>query len=80
MRKDILALIQSNRDLHRFIREQPQWYRTLSRDPQSITQFQKAARQYYKKTFANRVQKITEGAQMASFMLNMLQAVEKGDE
>ncbi|WAA10607.1 YlbE-like family protein [Fervidibacillus albus] len=80
MRRELLTRIQADRDLHRFLREQPKWYRTLSRDPETFTEFQRSAKQYYKKTFPDRIRKLSEGAQMASFMFNMLQSLQNEQE
>lgn len=38
MRKEIIDFINRNQELKQFIREQPQWYRTLSRYPEKYRQ------------------------------------------
>ena len=75
MRKEIYNYIISKRDLHRFLREQPIWFKILTRDPGAIKRFEKAAMKYYKKTIPDRVERVSMATQMASMMLSMFQAM-----
>jgi len=75
MRKDIISYIRQNRELGRFIREQPQWYRRLSRNPHELEAFEIAALNYFQKTIPHRVEKFSSGVQMASMMMSMFQAM-----
>ena len=75
MRKEILEYVEGQKDLKRFIREQPLWYRKLSRNPYDIQSLEIAALHYYKKTIPDHVEKFTNGVQMASMMYSMFQAM-----
>lgn len=75
MRTQISQYIFSNNELKRFIREQPQWYRMLSRKPELLEQFEIASSHYFEKTIPHRVQKFSQGVQMASMMMGMLQSL-----
>ncbi|WP_423801622.1 YlbE-like family protein [Neobacillus sp. SAB-20_R2A] len=75
MRKEILEYVEGQKDLKRFIREQPLWYRKLSRNPYDIQSLEIAALHYYKKTIPDQVEKFTNGVQMASMMYSMFQAM-----
>ncbi|MFD1705769.1 YlbE-like family protein [Siminovitchia sediminis] len=75
MRTELIQYIYSKHDLKRFIREQPQWYRTLSRNPELLERFEIASSHYFEKTIPHRVQKFSQGVQMASMMMGMLQAI-----
>lgn len=75
MRKDIYEQIQGNREFVHFLRMEPTWYKILSRNPTAIKEFQKAAYKHYKKTFPDRVDKVSNGVQFASMMLSMLQSI-----
>lgn len=75
MRAEIMQYIYSNHELKRFIREQPQWYRTLSRKPELLEQFEIASNHYFEKTIPHRVEKFSRGVQMASMMMGMLQTM-----
>lgn len=73
MRNEIVDLLDSNQELKQFIREQPQWYRTLSRNPEKIQTMQIASMHYYRKTIPHKVEMFTNGVQMASMMMHMFQ-------
>lgn len=71
MRQSIIHVIQMDEDLHRFLREQPIWYRRLSRNPDEFSEFKRQAKAYYRKTLPDKVAKISNGMQMATMMLSM---------
>lgn len=71
MRKDVLEQIQTQKELHEFIRINPHWYRKLARDPRDISTMEIAAMNYYEKTIPHQVQKFSNGVQMASMMMHM---------
>lgn len=75
MRKEIREYLQQSKDLQQYVREQPRWYRTLSRNPTEISQLEVASLQYHKKTIPHRVEKFSNGVQMASMMISMFQAM-----
>ncbi|EOR26818.1 YlbE-like family protein [Cytobacillus oceanisediminis] len=75
MRQSIKEYIAQNSELQQFIREQPQWYRQLSRNPNQLEAFEIASLHYYKKTIPDHVQKFSNGVQMASMMVSMFQAM-----
>lgn len=67
--------IYANDELKQFLREQPFWYRKLSRDPESFNNFEIASLHYFQKTIPHKVEKFSNGLQMASMMMNMLQTM-----
>jgi hypothetical protein len=75
MRKDVLNYLERQKDLKQFIREQPQWYRKLTRNPYDLQALEVASLHYYKKTIPDHVEKFTNSVQMASMMYNMFQAM-----
>lgn len=75
LRSELYDYIQNNEDLQKFIREQPIWYRKLSRDPLKIQEFELAMMQYYKKTIPDRVDKFQNQIQMASFLVEMFKSM-----
>ncbi|GIN57621.1 YlbE-like family protein [Lederbergia ruris] len=74
MRQEIIQYIYNKRELQQFLREQPQWYRKLSREPEQLEQFEVASLHYFKKTIPHRIEKFSNNMHMASMMMNMLQA------
>jgi hypothetical protein len=75
MRQDIIEYLGQNKQLQRFIREQPIWYRKLSRNPHEIQSLEVAALHYFRNTIPHKVEKFSNGVQMASMMMSMFQAM-----
>lgn len=71
MRIDVYTYLQKNKELIEFLREQPVWYRKLSRDPSQIENLEIAALHYYQKTIPHQIAKFSNGVQMASMMVSM---------
>ncbi|MGD6848654.1 YlbE-like family protein [Rossellomorea aquimaris] len=79
MRPDIIEYIYAKDDLKLFLRDQPQWYRTLSRNPNELEKFEIASINHFQKTIPHRVQKFSNGVQMASMMISMFQSMNSAD-
>ncbi|PGS48594.1 YlbE-like family protein [Bacillus sp. AFS041924] len=77
MRKDVLEFLQSDEDYIKFIRQQPKWYRKLSRNPGLTDEFRLASLQFFGKTIPQRVDKLSNQVQMASFMIDMFQVLKE---
>jgi hypothetical protein len=75
MRKDVLDYLERQKDLKQFVREQPQWYRKLSRNPYDLQSLEVASLHYYKKTIPDQVDKFSNSVQMASMMYHMFQGM-----
>ncbi|MGG3466546.1 YlbE-like family protein [Neobacillus pocheonensis] len=75
MRREVLEYLGNQKDLKQFVREQPQWYRKLSRNPYELQSLEVASLHYYKKTIPDQVEKFSNSVQMASMMYHMFQAM-----
>jgi hypothetical protein len=73
MRPEVYHYIQTNQTLKRFLREQPIWYRKLSRNPNQLKAFENSSLYYYKKTVPHQIERLTNSLQMASMMFQLLQ-------
>ncbi|WP_459499747.1 YlbE-like family protein [Bacillus sp. C1] len=73
MRAELMEFIKADQDLERYIREQPYWYRKLSRNPKEKEAFELAALQHYKKTIPDKVTKFQNQVSVASIMIDMFQ-------
>lgn len=51
MRKEILDYLNSSPQLLQFIREQPKWYRKLTRNPHELQLLEISSMHHYKKRF-----------------------------
>jgi YlbE-like protein len=74
MRPELYQYIQAKPILKNFIREQPIWYRKLSRNPNHLKTFENSSLQYYKMTLPDRIEQLTNSLQMASMMFHLLQS------
>jgi len=79
MRKNVQEFIKSKAILRNYLREQPRWYRTLTRNPQDLQRFEFAALQYYHQTIPDKIEKITNSIELASLMVYMLQSAKQND-
>lgn len=75
MRAEVMDYIKGRQDLKQFLREQPVWYRKLSRDPNALQDFETASLYHFEKTIPHRVAKFSNGVQMASMMFQMFQSM-----
>ncbi|MCM3587066.1 YlbE-like family protein [Mesobacillus maritimus] len=71
MRRDILEQIKKQKELHEFLRLNPNWYRRLARDPRELRTMEIAAMNFYGRTIPQQVQKFSNGVQMANMMFHM---------
>ncbi|ASB89744.1 YlbE-like family protein [Bacillus sonorensis] len=79
MRKEVQEFVFANEERRRFIREQPVWYRKLSRRPDDLSGFQLDMMNFYEKTIPHRVNQFSSSLQMAQMMIQMFQAMRTQD-
>lgn len=79
MRPEILKIIRSNEDYKKYLREQPYWYRKLTRDPASIHELDLYSKDYFKRTIPHKVANISQQLQMASMMIGLFQSMREND-
>lgn len=77
MRKNVLDFLQSDEEYIKFIRQQPKWYRKLTRNPELVEEFRLASLEFFGKTIPQRVDKLQNQVQMASFMIDMFQVLKE---
>lgn len=71
MRQDIMRYIEKDIDMLNYIRMRPHWYRKLSRDPETLGEFQIECKQFFRKTIPDRVGQIANSIQMAQIMMSL---------
>ncbi|MEN1966993.1 YlbE-like family protein [Lentibacillus sp. N15] len=69
MQSRLFNYLQSRPDLLHFIRYNPSWYRYLTREPDQLSELEKAAKQFYGKTLPQRFEKLSNQVQMAGMLL-----------
>lgn len=71
MRIEIQKMLQERPDLLSYVREQPYWYRLLSREPMKIYEIEKHSKMYYGQTFPQKVGRFNEQLQMISMLISL---------
>ncbi|TRM12289.1 hypothetical protein FH966_11670 [Lentibacillus cibarius] len=71
MQTSVRNFLEQNPKLAHFVRFNPDWYRYLSRNPNSVMELEKASKSFYGKTLPQQVDKIGSHIQMASMLLNV---------
>ncbi|WNF35580.1 YlbE-like family protein [Bacillaceae bacterium IKA-2] len=71
MRQEIQLYLSQRRDVKQFVRNNPQWYRYLSRNPQSISELDEQVKYYYGKTFPQKLDRFQSNLNMAMMLFNM---------
>ncbi len=72
MRREIQSYLQSRPDMLMFVRENPIWYRRLSRSPEKVFEIEQEAKFFYGRTFPQRIDKLNESIQLANMLLSMM--------
>lgn len=71
MEPETYQVVQQREDLWRFIRNHPEWYRYLTRDPNRLKELELTSKQFYGKTMPQRLQKTQQNMQMLSLLMQM---------
>ncbi|ARK31127.1 YlbE-like family protein [Halalkalibacter krulwichiae] len=72
MRAEIQQLLVDRPEIRQFIRQHPNWYRRLSRDPSIVSQLEKEVNQFYGRTLPQRVEKMQNSLGLVMMMMEML--------
>lgn len=79
MRIEVQEYIRSNSERQKFIREQPHWYRKLSRNPNDLESLEINMMNYFQKTIPHKVEQFSNSIQMAQMMIGMFHAMKQQD-
>ncbi|GGM20437.1 hypothetical protein GCM10011351_02860 [Paraliobacillus quinghaiensis] len=58
-----------------YLRHEPSWYRTLTRDPSKLDLFEKQAKRFHGRTIPQRVEKVSDQMQMMAMLFQMASAM-----
>ncbi|MFB4211011.1 YlbE-like family protein [Shouchella sp. 1P09AA] len=72
MREDIRLKMMQDAKLREFMRYHPEWYRTLSRNPQRLNEMEKESNYFYGKTFPQRVERMQNNVSMMVMLMEMI--------
>lgn len=79
MRKETYEYLKTKKQLRTFVRQNPVWYRKLTRNPNDFQRLEMESKSYFKQTLPHKVQKLNQSLEMASFMLQMYQGMRQSD-
>ncbi|WP_347550493.1 YlbE-like family protein [Pseudalkalibacillus hwajinpoensis] len=72
MREEVQAFLSTRQDLVIFLRNQPVWYRRLSREPYALKEFEEASKVFYGQTFPQKVDRFQNQLNMVNMMLALM--------
>jgi hypothetical protein len=72
VRREIQDYLNARPDLKYFIREKPEWYRKLSRNPFSINELEESAKVFYGRTFGQRVDRFHNQLQNFGLLMELI--------
>lgn len=72
MRRELQEFINYRPDLKFIIREQPEWYRLLSRNPYAINQLEQGSKYFYGQTFGQQLDRWNQQLNSVSVMMSLL--------
>ena len=64
--------IKNNPLLYQYLRANSSWYKKLNRNPEVIKELEKEAKEYYKLTVTDRLERFTQNIEMISTFLDVL--------
>lgn len=72
MRREIQSYLQSRPDMIMFVRENPIWYRKLSRSPDKVFEIEQEAKVFYGKTLPQKIDRLNGRIQLVNMLLSMM--------
>ncbi|MDM5316665.1 YlbE-like family protein [Fictibacillus sp. b24] len=72
MRRELLEYLNTRPDLKYYIREKPEWYRKLSRNPFSVSELEEGAKVFYGRTFGQRVDRFHQQLQNFGLLMELI--------
>lgn len=64
--------IKNNPLVHEYLRANSSWYKKLNRNPKLIKDLEKEAKEYYKLTIADKLERFNQNIEMISTFLDVL--------
>ncbi|QDP40069.1 YlbE-like family protein [Radiobacillus deserti] len=71
MQPSLYQYIQSNQEMVSYIREHPEWYRRLTRNPDSIQEMEQEMKVYYGRTVPQKMERFASQMQMVSMFIQL---------
>jgi YlbE-like protein len=72
VRREIQDYLNTRPDLKYYIREKPEWYRKLSRNPFSVAELEESSKVFYGRTFGQRVDRFHQQLQNFGLLMELI--------
>ncbi len=72
VRREIQDYLNTRPDLKYYIREKPEWYRKLTRNPFSVAELEESAKVFYGRTFGQRVDRFHQQLQNFGLLMELI--------
>ena len=69
MNEEVYLYLKSQPKLINFVRNNPVWYRYLTREPNRINELEQASKAFYGKTFTQRLNHLSSQMQMVHMLI-----------
>ncbi|MCD5322562.1 MULTISPECIES: YlbE-like family protein [Pontibacillus] len=77
MQPGVYQYLNNRPDLVHFIRQNPKWYRKITRDPSVLVGMEEEAKYYFGKTTTQKMERMTNQLQMVQMLMQMAQAMKE---
>lgn len=75
MRREIQYYLANRPDLLTFVRENPFWYRILTRNPEKVYEIEEEAKIFYGRTFPQRIDRFKEQLDLVHMLFSLFQVM-----
>lgn len=80
MRREIQNFLGTRPDLITFVRENPVWYRLLTRNPEKIYEIEQQSKLFYGKTLPQRIDRLQRQMQLAQMLISIMYGMSNQNE
>jgi hypothetical protein len=77
MRREVQEFLNYRPDLKFMVRENPEWYRILSRYPFALSELEQSSKYFYGKTFGQQLDRWNQQLHSVSAMMSLLGEINK---
>ncbi|KGP92034.1 hypothetical protein N780_00080 [Pontibacillus chungwhensis BH030062] len=77
MQPGVYQYLNNRPDLINFIRQNPKWYRKITRDPGVLPNMEEEAKYFFGKTTSQKMERMTNQLQMVQMLMQMAQAMKE---
>jgi hypothetical protein len=80
MEAKVYKYLLSRPDILHFVRMNPMWYRRLTRYPESMQMLESASKEFYGKTFYQKVGKVNDQINLLTMLMSMSEVLKEQND